>query len=92
MMDGDGSKPFHGDVITLLESGIPVLIYAGDKDFICNWLGNQMWTNGLEWSGASDFAIAPMKNWTVNGQLAGEVKNAHHFTFLRVYDAGHMGK
>ncbi|ANB11373.1 carboxypeptidase C PRC1 [Sugiyamaella lignohabitans] len=90
MADGDGSKPFHQDVAFLLEAGVPVLIYAGDKDYICNWLGNQAWVNALEWTGADKFSVAPMEPWLVNGEPAGEGKNADHFTFLRVYDAGHM--
>ena len=24
------------------EAGIRVLMYAGDQDYICNWLGNQV--------------------------------------------------
>ena len=27
------------------------MIYAGDVDFICNWLGNKAWTLDLEWDG-----------------------------------------
>lgn len=87
---GDGSKPFHQDVAYLLDNGTPVLIYAGDKDYICNWLGNQAWTNALEWSQSVKFQAAALKPWIVDGKEAGQVKNAGPFTFLRVYDAGHM--
>ncbi|ODQ66215.1 peptidase S10, serine carboxypeptidase [Nadsonia fulvescens var. elongata DSM 6958] len=87
---GDWMKPYHTAVITLLEQGLPVLIYAGDKDFICNWLGNEAWTKELEWSGKKEFGKAPIKSWTVDGEEVGKVTNYEHFTFLRVYEAGHM--
>uniref|UniRef100_A0A060T003 Carboxypeptidase n=1 Tax=Blastobotrys adeninivorans TaxID=409370 RepID=A0A060T003_BLAAD len=88
---GDLARPFQGDVKYLLENDVPVLIYAGDKDYICNWLGNYAWTHALEWEGQLDFVNSPMtKWWTEEGQIGGETKGAHSFTFLRVYDAGHM--
>ncbi|ODQ82803.1 hypothetical protein BABINDRAFT_159305 [Babjeviella inositovora NRRL Y-12698] len=87
---GDWMKPYHKAVSELLGKNVPVLIYAGDKDFICNWLGNQAWTNVLPWSGTDEFAKAEIRSWEVNGKAAGEVKNHEHFTFLRVYGAGHM--
>ncbi|KAI3406595.2 hypothetical protein KGF56_000727 [Candida oxycetoniae] len=87
---GDWMKPYHKNVIDLLEKGVPVLIYAGDKDFICNWLGNEAWTNKLQWSGSKKFSNAPVRKWEVNGKHAGDVKNYENFTFLRVFDGGHM--
>jgi cathepsin A (carboxypeptidase C) len=87
---GDGAKPFHTHVTNLLENGVPVLIYAGDKDYICNWLGNQAWVHALEWTGHDGFNDASVRPWNVDGTPAGEVKNYGPFTFLRVYDAGHM--
>ncbi|CAN6615870.1 carboxypeptidase Y [Trichomonascus vanleenenianus] len=89
-LTGDGSKPFHRDIADLLEQEIPVLIYAGDKDFICNWVGNEMWTNALEWSGGEEFRSAEVRDWYVNDTHAGTVQSYEHFTFLRVFDAGHM--
>ena len=38
-------------VRNLLERGLNVLVYNGDKDYICNWEGSQNWVNNLEWSG-----------------------------------------
>ncbi|KAJ8144593.1 hypothetical protein OY671_002299, partial [Metschnikowia pulcherrima] len=77
-------------VVEMLESGLPVLIYAGDKDFICNWLGNQAWVDRLPWSEHDKFEAQPIRDWVVNKKTAGEVKNYKHFTFLRVFGAGHM--
>lgn len=87
---GDWMKPYHTRVAQLLELGIPALIYAGDKDFICNWLGTEAWTRNLLWHGQDKFATQPLDVWTVDGTPAGEYRNFEHFTFLRVYEAGHM--
>ncbi|KAI0464778.1 carboxypeptidase C prc1 [Komagataella kurtzmanii] len=87
---GDWMKPYHEHVSSLLNKGLPVLIYAGDKDFICNWLGNRAWTNALPWVDADGFEKAEVQDWLVNGKKAGEFKNYSNFTYLRVYDAGHM--
>lgn len=90
ILDGDEMKPFQQYVAELLEKDIPVLLYAGDKDYICNWLGNLDWANQLEYSQKEYFSQEPLKPWTNGKKLAGEVKNYDKFTFLRVYDAGHM--
>ncbi|KAF3989064.1 hypothetical protein FT663_02998 [Candidozyma haemuli var. vulneris] len=91
ILTGDHQKPFQQHVAELLEQDIPVLLYEGDKDVICNWLGNQAWSNALEYSKHDLFEAQPLRPWrTRDGELAGEVKNYDKFTFVRVYDAGHM--
>ncbi|ODV93791.1 hypothetical protein PACTADRAFT_45943 [Pachysolen tannophilus NRRL Y-2460] len=91
-LTGDSFKPFQGYVAELLAKDIPVLIYSGDKDYICNWLGGHFWTEELEWDGEFLFRADDFKKWnTLNeNQDAGLVKSASNFTFLRVFDAGHM--
>ncbi|KAH7267208.1 Alpha/Beta hydrolase protein [Fusarium redolens] len=86
---GDWMQPYHQLVPNVLDK-IPVLIYAGDADFICNWLGNQAWTDKLQWSGQKDFSHAKIKNLEHNGKEYGKVKSSGNFTFMQIYGAGHM--
>ena len=75
----------------MLESNIRVLIYAGDCDFICNWMGNKAWTLALEWTGQKDFNSADDKEigyGVVRKAVAAEGTGS--LTFLQVYEAGHM--
>ncbi|KAK6460914.1 Alpha/Beta hydrolase protein [Scheffersomyces coipomensis] len=91
LLDGDEAKPHQQYVAELLENDIPVLLYAGDKDYICNWLGNHAWSDVLEYEDHESFQAQPLKPWyTAEKKLAGEVKNYKKFTFLRIYNAGHM--
>ncbi|KAF2861409.1 cpy like protein carboxypeptidase [Piedraia hortae CBS 480.64] len=90
MFKGDWMKPYHRLVPDLLEK-IPVLIYAGDADFICNWLGNLAWTNALDWSGKKDYNKAELKALKLaDGKKIGEVKSSGNFTFVKLHAGGHM--
>ena len=91
LMAGDWMQPFHHLVPNIL-AHIPVLIYAGDADFICNYLGNHAWTEALEWPGQKAFtkeALADLKLGG-KGEKIGEVKSAGNFTFMTIHAAGHM--
>ena len=78
----------------MLEAGIRALVYAGDLDFICNWVGNQKWTLAMPWSGQDAFndAAKNEKTFTVDGASAGSAieVDGGPLSFLRVFDAGHM--
>ena len=47
-LGGDWMRSYENKIPDQLNDGIRVLIYAGDQDYICNWLGNQAWTQALE--------------------------------------------
>ena len=55
-------------------------------DFICNYIGNKAWTYDLEWSGKQAFQAATEHEF----KSTGKARTANGFTFLQVYDAGHM--
>lgn len=90
----DWMKDFSPFVADLLNDGIPALIYAGDVDYICNYLGNRAWTLTLEWSHKDEFNAAPDHEWGSNESTqmgtAGLAKSSNGFTFIQIYDAGHM--
>lgn len=91
LFTGDWMRPdFVEDVRYLLEQELPVLIYAGDKDFICNWLGNLAWTNELDFAAHEEYSSKDLAPWYVGDKEVGQFKNAGLLTFLRIYDAGHM--
>lgn len=91
ILTGDEARPFHQFITELLHANVPVLIYAGDKDYICNWLGNRGWTDLLEWDGHEEYLSRPLRPWhTLEDVHAGEVKSHGNLTFLRIFDAGHM--
>jgi len=94
LMHGDWMKPFHRLVPGILEE-IPVLVYAGDADFICNWLGNQAWAEALPWPGNSDFSAKELQDLEMatgeySGKKIGKFKSSGNFTFVRIDGGGHM--
>ncbi|OAA78606.1 carboxypeptidase Y [Akanthomyces lecanii RCEF 1005] len=88
---GDWMKPIWRVVPDLLAK-IPVLIYAGDADYICNWLGNRAWTKALEWPGKAAFNKAPEQPLKLggSGKEYGKVTHSGNFNFMQIYAAGHM--
>lgn len=83
----DWMKNFAPYVKDLVNAGIPALIYAGDLDFVCNYLGNRAWTLNLDWKHHAEFNAAEEHDWNSGAGLA---RTSNGLTFLQVYDAGHM--
>ena len=90
MFKNDWMKSQQYTIPPLLANGVRVLIYAGDADFICNWMGNKAWTLALDWPHASEFNAAIDSDWNVDGTKAGTARTSNGFTFLQVNNAGHM--
>lgn len=96
----DWMKNFQGVIAPMVEGGINVLIYAGDTDFICNWMGNKAWTMAIAWSGHQEFTATGDHAWyydTEQSKLGGYARSARSakpqggsLTFLQVLEAGHM--
>ena len=65
------------------------MIWAGDADWICNYLGGFNVVNALPWSQQSAFANLQLKSYTVAGTARGLYKSLANLSWLQVYAAGH---
>lgn len=70
---------------TLLLSKIRGLVYNGDTDMACNFLGDQWFVESLKLPVKKDRA-----EWRFNSQVAGFVKRFRGLDFVTVKGAGHM--
>lgn len=86
----DWMRNLEAGIPALLEDGIKVLIYAGEYDLICNWLGNSRWVHAMQWSGQKEFGGSSEIPFEVDGSAAGVLKTHGPLSFLKVHDAGHM--
>ncbi|KAF3903417.1 hypothetical protein ABW21_db0204789 [Orbilia brochopaga] len=68
---------------------IPLLVYAGDKDYICDWMGVKAWTEALEWSGKAAFNKAGLQTYTLKGKEVAQIKGTKGLTYARVFNGGH---
>ena len=57
---------------------------------IANHIGNERFTLDLEWSGQVDFVKQPLRDWFVDGKVAGRTRSSHGFTYASVYGGGHL--
>ncbi|ORX63103.1 prepro-carboxypeptidase Z [Hesseltinella vesiculosa] len=86
---GDDSRNFAPNVTDLLNHGVQVLLYAGDADYICNWMGNYAWSNQFDFNGADAYRSQQLAPFNVNGKEVGQFKQGGNLTFVRIYEAGH---
>lgn len=74
---------------------VPVLLFSGADDYICNHLGTEAFLGELEWNGGKSFeetpgTWAPRREWTVEGQKAGFWQEARNLTYVLFEEASHM--
>ncbi|GAQ90007.1 Serine carboxypeptidase [Klebsormidium nitens] len=89
-MLADIMRSLEPKIPALLEDGIRFLNFAGEDDFICNWIGNSRWMAAMEWSGQEAYNKAPWVNFTVDREFASNFTGTDLLGFLKVKDAGHM--
>jgi len=80
----------------LLNGGIPVLVYNGDRDMTTNMVGSELVLNQMmEWDNIDKWLDAPRGLWKDRGSYskhpeAGWAKEYGNLSYVVVYNSGHM--
>ncbi|KAL5120172.1 Cell death protease [Pleosporales sp. CAS-2024a] len=74
---------------------VPILLFSGDKDFICNHVGTEAMIENMIWSGGKGFEVspgvwAPKQDWTFEGEPAGTYQEVRNLTYVLFYNSSHM--
>lgn len=78
-------KTMKPQILELLKAGKQGLIYNGDVDMACNFLGDEWFVDDLGLKLVSDY-----KAWHLKTQVAGYVKHFDGLVFATVKGSGHM--
>ncbi|XP_028257763.1 lysosomal protective protein [Parambassis ranga] len=86
---GDQYKTLYATMkdvyLKLLSLGLRSLVYNGDTDMACNFLGDQWFVEGLGIKPTTKY-----QTWIHDDQIAGFYQQFGNITFLTVKGAGHM--
>ncbi|KAI8581933.1 hypothetical protein K450DRAFT_229967 [Umbelopsis ramanniana AG] len=88
-LDYDESQPSYYLLPDILEE-VPILLFSGDKDLICNSLGTEYLIGNLTWGGAKGFQGSTAQEWHIGDKIAGYNTTARNLTYVLVKDASHM--
>lgn len=75
----------HQQFRYLLDRGLKALIYNGDVDAACNFIGDKWFAESLNYNTTLDY-----QPWLLNNQVAGYVKVFETFAYTTIRGSGHM--
>lgn len=79
------------NLLPSLLNELPIILFNGNRDIICNYLGTEGFIKTLTWGGATGFSgDVDVLDWVHDDNLAGYVKSERNLTFINVFDASHM--
>lgn len=90
------SAPAVALLPSLLEH-VPILLFSGDQDLICNHLGTEDMIHHMTWLNGTGFEDppgsgywAPREPWSFDGEAAGFYQTARKLTYVLYYNSSHM--
>ncbi|CAK7264348.1 Cell death protease [Sporothrix epigloea] len=74
---------------------VPILLFSGAEDLICNHLGTEAFIGKMQWNGGKGFELspgnwAPRREWTFESEMIGFWQEARNLTYVLFYNSSHM--
>ncbi len=86
----DWSLALSGNLAYALDQGKKVVLWYGDKDYICNYLGGRYVVEHIPWAGKEGFLHQELHGWNLeDGSEAGLIRKYQKLKYIQVYNAGH---
>ncbi|KAJ2747734.1 Cell death protease [Coemansia sp. BCRC 34301] len=87
----DDTPPATIPLKSALDRGVPVLLFSGKEDYLCNYVGTEWSIGNMTWAGQQGFAQRSVKSeWKIDGTAVGQVESARGLTYALIYNASHM--
>ncbi|ORX44025.1 alpha/beta-hydrolase [Hesseltinella vesiculosa] len=86
---GDQSKPAF-NLMPGIISEIRVLLFSGEYDLICNYIGTEYMIGNMTWNGAIGFKKAQPLEWVIGDKVVGHYTEERNLTYVLIKDGSHM--
>jgi carboxypeptidase D len=86
----NGDEPSYNLLPQLAAQDLPILIFAGDQDIICNYVGIKKALDFMTWNSEQGFGSKTLQDMKFDGKALGRVAEARGVSYMQVYNASHM--
>ncbi|KAL5508176.1 KEX1 [Sanghuangporus vaninii] len=83
-------SPSSITILPKLIEKVPVMLFAGDQDFICNYMGIESLIQNMEWNGEKGLGTVKTDNWIVDDTPAGTWVESRGLTYVKIFNSSHM--
>ncbi|KAI8063749.1 Alpha/Beta hydrolase protein [Gongronella butleri] len=88
-LSGDKSKPSY-DLLPGILKETRLLLFSGEYDLICNYLGTEYMIGNMTWNGETGFQDAPRLDWVIGDATVGYYTESRNLTYVLIKDGSHM--
>lgn len=86
----DPNWPSSIELIPKILERIPMLLFAGDQDFICNYMGIESMIQAMTWNGGTGLGTVKTQVFSVQDNPAGTWVSSRNLTYVKLFNASHM--
>ncbi|KAI8884471.1 alpha/beta-hydrolase [Backusella circina FSU 941] len=89
-LENDESEPSYHLLPSILED-IPIMLFSGDQDIICNYIGTEYLIGNMTWNGKKGLTSdANEIQWKVNNHQPGYIIEERGLSYALIKGASHM--